>query len=254
MEPVMTLPTFIVVGAMKAGTTSLHAYLGSHPEVFTSANKELDFFVTEFNWSRGLEWYRLQFEGSGSHLAVGESSPNYSKAPHFGGVPPRIAEVLPNVRLVYIVRHPIERIRSHVLHNRRHHGETRSLDEITRDPHYVACSSYSMQLDLYLEHFDMEQILVVTAESLRDARANTVARVLAHIGVDSSLVPPNLHEQLHRTPAPPQRRWRGLRSRRPPADVWLSETAREELHERLREDVSGLRRFLGSDFDGWDIG
>ncbi|MDQ4058746.1 MAG: sulfotransferase, partial [Actinomycetota bacterium] len=79
-ETTPTVPNFLIIGAMKAGTTSLYHYLRSHPEVFMPAVKELDFFVEDINWRRGLSWYRRQFASAPPEArAVGEASTNYSK-------------------------------------------------------------------------------------------------------------------------------------------------------------------------------
>src|SRR5205809_5721571 len=81
------LPTFLVIGAMKAGTDSLWHYLRAHPRVHMSETKELDFFVSELNWRRGLPWYRSRFSGaSADAVAVGEASTSYSKHPVYAGV------------------------------------------------------------------------------------------------------------------------------------------------------------------------
>ena len=71
------LPNFLVIGAMKAGTTSLFHYLRDHPQVFLPEEKELYFFTEEDNWHRGLEWYRSRFRGAGDAKAVGEASVGY---------------------------------------------------------------------------------------------------------------------------------------------------------------------------------
>jgi hypothetical protein len=89
------LPSFLIIGAMKAGTTSLYHYLKSHPQIHMSRIKELDFFVTELNWGRGLDWYSQQFSGIGTNvLAAGEASTNYTKYPRYKGVPERISMTL----------------------------------------------------------------------------------------------------------------------------------------------------------------
>src|SRR4029079_2322923 len=104
------LPTFIVIGAMKAGTTSLARYLGEHPDVFVCSPKEPQFFIESGTWDRGVAWYRELFAGGRDSIARGEASTDYSKLPRHGGVVDRIAEVAPEARIVYLVRDPIERI------------------------------------------------------------------------------------------------------------------------------------------------
>ena len=107
------LPNLIVIGAAKCGTTSLHEYLDLHPEVAMSREKELDFFVEEKHWGRGVEWYAAQFEDA---PVRGESSPSYTAYPRYRGVPERIRRVVPDAKLVYLVRDPVERIVSHFVH------------------------------------------------------------------------------------------------------------------------------------------
>lgn len=74
-----SLPTFIVIGAMQAGTTTLHAWLAEHPDEYMSARKELDCFLEEGNWDRAVGWYRLRFGFWGAERARGENSLNHSK-------------------------------------------------------------------------------------------------------------------------------------------------------------------------------
>ena len=73
------LPNFLVIGAAKAGTTSLYHYLRGHPQVFMSERKELNFFVENDGWVKGTSWYERQFEGAGDAVAVGEATPNNTK-------------------------------------------------------------------------------------------------------------------------------------------------------------------------------
>ena len=81
------LPNFLVIGAAKAGTTSLYHYLRAHPQIYMSERKELNFFIEKDGWEKGQEWYEKQFERAGDAVAIGEASPNHSKYPLFPGVP-----------------------------------------------------------------------------------------------------------------------------------------------------------------------
>src|SRR5438477_619745 len=99
----MTLPTFVVIGAMKAGTVSLRHYLDEHPDVFLGRGGkfgEPNFFIAEGNWPRGRGWYESLFDGAGIAAAIGECSPSYTMAPAFRGVPERMAQLVPDPRLV----------------------------------------------------------------------------------------------------------------------------------------------------------
>lgn len=100
------LPNLVVIGGMKCGTSSLHYYLSLHPQISMSEPKELSFFAE--NWPRGRDWYEAHFP---EDLPIrGESSPNYMKHPAFPGVPERMVSLVPDAKLVYLVRDPIARI------------------------------------------------------------------------------------------------------------------------------------------------
>jgi hypothetical protein len=183
------LPTFLIIGAAKSGTTALHGYLRRHPDIAMSRPKELQFFVAEKNWGEGVAWYEEHFAAAIDRpeppLAIGESSPDYSRCTVHAGVPERIASVIPDVRLVYLVRHPLERIRSAYQHAVAHGAERRPIDEAVREvPHYVDDSRYAMQLDRYLEVFDRSRLLVLGNGALRDDRRGTLEAVGRFVGVD----------------------------------------------------------------------
>src|SRR5213078_3047078 len=109
------LPNLVVIGAQKCGTSGLHYYLSLHPEVSMSRPKELNYFIEERNWPRGVDWYRRHFDPRAR--VRGESSPNYTAYPQHEGVPKRMHSLLPDARLIYLVRDPLERIAAHWVHN-----------------------------------------------------------------------------------------------------------------------------------------
>ena len=161
----MTLPTFLIIGTMKGGTTSLHRYLRQHPDVFMPERKELNFFVDDYagppidppeerNWSRGLAWYERQFAGAERDRAVGEASANYSRFPTYPGVAEKIAEVIPVARLIYLVRNPIVRVLSHYLPDLSNGREQRPLHlAVRRDDRYLTPSRYATQVERYYRIF-----------------------------------------------------------------------------------------------------
>ena len=162
----MTRPTFVVIGAMKAGTVSLSHYLDQHPDVFLGRGGrfgEPNFFVAEQNWPLGRGWYESLFEGAGGAAAIGECSPGYSMAPLFCGVPERMALVVPNARLVYLVRDPIARMQSMYLHQVSAGRERRRPETALLDDHYLGPSRYGFQLAAFLDHFHRGQVLVIAS-------------------------------------------------------------------------------------------
>jgi Sulfotransferase family len=275
------LPNFLVIGAAKSGTTSLYRYLRGHPEVFMAESKELKFFSSKTRWRLGPGWYARQFEAATDAVAVGEASPSYTRYPQHQGVPERVAQVIPEARLVYLVRHPIERMRSHYLHRVLQGKERAPIDQaVVTDPSYVDTSRYAMQIEQYLEWFTRSQLLVITAEALRSDRLVTLRRVYEFLDVDAGWRPPELGREYNRTgelrpqliaPRPVVLAVRlgvrlGLRPRTarrlsyrashaaPVSDqVAFSEPVRQRLEVSLQDDVARLRRYLGPEFDGWGI-
>ena len=197
------LPNLIVIGAQKSATTSLHFYLGLHPQIAMSRTKELNFFIRERNWNRGVEWYGSHFA---QNLAIrGESSPAYTTYPFYLGVPERIRVIVPEARLIYLVRDPIERMLSHYVHLYAVGIETRSVEEAFTVPAvkpgqaYRERSRYHLQLEQYWRHFPPAQVLVITQDELLRRRRRTLQKVFRFLGVDPAFNSPWFHARRHRS-------------------------------------------------------
>jgi len=276
----LTLPNLIVIGAQKCGTSGLHYYLSLHPEVSMSAPKELNFFIAERNYPRGLEWYSRHFDPSAR--CRGEASPNYTTYPQHLGVPERMAEVVPDAKLVYIVRDPIERITAHWVHNYAKRREKGTLSETLLHPNtsYVSRSKYFMQLQRFLAHFPEEQILVLDNQDLRDERMPTLRRLFEFAGGDPSFEHPKFEQVRHSTSRKKRATRLGMRvqrasrtraGRRVPRKAWLAmdvalplskpiekptgvaEALGDEVLEVLHEDADRLRAQTGRDFAHWSV-
>jgi hypothetical protein len=190
------LPNLIVIGGLKCGTTSLHHYLGLHPEIGMSRPKELNFFVAELNWGLGEDWYANHF--AAADPVRGETSPHYTNEPRFSGVAERIGRVLgPDAKVVYMVRDPVDRLLSHYLHNIGGGYERRPMAEALGDPEsaYVQRSLYARQAEPYLEHLGIDRIAFVTREELRDRREETMRRMFEFAGVDPSFSSPQFRRE-----------------------------------------------------------
>jgi hypothetical protein len=273
------LPNLIIVGVMKCGTTSLHYYLGLHPEIRMSREKELDFFIEERSWNRGVAWYARQFDARGA--VRGESSPNYTAAGRFPGVAARMRTVVPEAKLIFMVRDPIERLISHWIHNYAHGRERRAFADVLDDERYLERSMYATQLRPYLEAFPREQILVLDMNDLRVDRLSVLGRVFRFLGVDPSFVSRRFRLELHPTAGkrrktsaglwlassrldrwidalPPEVRWpiRELVYRpfsRPMSRPELGPIERTSLIERLRPDVAAFRSLTGLPCGTWTV-
>jgi hypothetical protein len=186
---------------MKSGTSSLHAYLAAHPQIFMCPEKEPEFFAKEAIWSRGEEWYLQLFAGAKTEPIIGESSTVYSKFPKFRGVPERIAKFNPEARFIYVMRDPIERTISQYWFRVRYCGERRDMLTAVREvPQLTDLSNYAMQLAPYFHRFGADRVATLTFEELSTDAAVVLRRLFAWLGVDASFVPPNLHVKENVTP------------------------------------------------------
>ena len=179
-------PTFFVIGASKAGTTSLHHYLASHPEIEMTNPKEPHLLCGPPDYGDRLFVYARILVGD---TAIrGEVSPGYSAYPFDAEVPDRIKEIVPEARLVYVVRDPVERAIAHYAEHVIQRVEDRSvaeaLDPDNPESRYVAASRYATQAEAYLRRFAAERLLVVDSVDLRDRRRETLGRIFSHVGAD----------------------------------------------------------------------
>jgi hypothetical protein len=273
------LPNLIVIGAQKCGTSVLHYYLSLHPEVSMSRPKELNFFIEERNWPRGLDWYRGHFDPEAR--VRGEASPNYSAYPQHEGVPERMHSVLPDAKLIYMIRDPLERIAAHWVHNYAKRREKGSLAETLTHPNtsYLTRSMYAMQLERFLAFYPREQVLVFQQSELRHRRLETLRTIFEFIGVDPDFTHPRFEQERHQTSRKTratrlavrlERLGRSARGRMLPSNFWLVLDDRLPLRRaikrpdvraslppealaELRADGERLRELTGRDFSNWKI-
>lgn len=192
-------PNLFIVGAMKSGTSTLHALLDGHPEIFLSEPKEPSYFVDledlesparevveRWGFWRSEEHYLALFAEAGGARIVGESSTNYSKRPKMQGVSERIAEFAPGARILYILRDPVERTISHYWHAVSQRKERRDLvTALEQESHYREVSHYAFQLEPYLNRFGSERVRVLTLEELRADPEAQLAELFGWLGVDA---------------------------------------------------------------------
>jgi hypothetical protein len=288
----MALPTFFIIGAPKAGTTSLHYYLDQHPQIQMSTNKEPNFFSgteTHIPYPMGrvsrLEDYERLFDPAAR--VRGEASVGYANHPRRQGVPERIQKLVPTAKFIYLVRDPIARTVSQYQHRVAVEGERRSLQEALSDltdPYsiYICPSLYASQLDLYLRHFPQERMLVIDHAELLADRLSTLRQIFTFLSVDKALDSSRFDEELntsgeHRVypsgyarlrgkpAAPVLLRWIPPRARRavrrsverilwPPVETaTLDDGLRARLEELYAGEVERLRALTGKTFPTWSI-
>lgn len=242
------LPNLLVIGAAKAGTTSLTRYLDEHPEIHMSPVKEPSFFAgppAPPGTRPHGPWFRIGDQRAYEALfeteapVRGEASPSYSMSPIVEGAAERIHAAIPGAKLIYLVRDPVDRTLAHYRQRVAAEGERRPPAEAMgdlRDPRnpYVCPSRYASQLHEYLRLFDSDRILVLDQGDLQRDRRETLRRVFEFIGVDPGFESPAFQEEHNVTAA--KRAYS-----RPYA----------KLHDALKQPVlermpTGLRRALAA--------
>ena len=275
------LPTFLIIGAQKAGTTSLSAWLGDHPDVFMSPKKEIHFFNTA-NHAKGEAWYRRHFAGADKEIAVGEATPlmAHPKAPA------RIAALLPDVRLIAVLRDPADRAYSQWVHLHEVGKERREFSESIRaeeaDPDrpvpglgypagYLDRGRYLAHLKAFTEHIARSRLHVLLMEDLRDDPARAVVEICRFLGIPET-VPARVGEVLNPRPSFRSHRVqlvtrslalrRGAAGRvaamlqamnRRPARSYspMDPGMRDHLVKRFANENRALSAWLGRDLSAW---
>ena len=196
------LPTFVVIGAMRSGSTSLFKHLQAHPQVFMP-RKEIHFF--DDRWDRGLAWYESRFDGYDGQPVVGEATPTYMADTV---ALDRLAEVIPHARLVAVLRDPVERAYSHYWMEHARARDPRTFEEAIADElagrpglppsDYLARGRYAGQLDEVTARFPRSQLHVLLLDDLRDRSAEAYAEVCRFLEIDDTFVPPRLDARVNR--------------------------------------------------------
>lgn len=182
---------FLIIGAAKSATTSLSNALTMHPEVCFSNPKEPQFF-SKNDWREHLTSYHSQFTKKAK--LYGEGSTNYTKYPSFNtNIHDDIFEYNPDMKLIYIMRHPIERIISHYIHsyNRGYETSKQIDDAIMSNPHYINISRYAMQITPYIERFGRDKILLLFFDDFISKPQEVLDRTFKFLNVNPITVDKN---------------------------------------------------------------
>lgn len=186
-------PDFLYIGIARAGSTWIFEMLRQHPEIFVPPAKDIYFFDRYFD--KGLDWYFSHFKQAGAAKAVGELSHDYYFS---GNALKRIAETLPEVRLICCLREPVGRLVSGYVYNR-----TTALRSGVSLANYAAQEEIATQLEYhdhlkrYVDHFGRDQVLVLFFEDMVEAPETFMRTIYRFLGVDDTFVPYNLHERIN---------------------------------------------------------
>jgi len=178
------LPDFFVLGAAKSGTSALFRYMERHPAISIPEIKETEYYSKDSLYAKQKDWYLSLYSEVGEGQLCGEASTTYTRWPHTPDVAERIFDDVPEARMIYIMRHPVERTYSHFVHHTRT-GVTRTFEEaLDQDDIYVDCSMYMKQIERYLRFYPRERFLFLFQTDLKKDPQAIMDRVSAHLGID----------------------------------------------------------------------
>lgn len=181
------LPDFVIIGAMKCATSTLDTQLALQPGIFTCTPKEPYFFSNDEVYVKGLEWYEGLFDGAEPDDLCGEATTHYTKLPTYPLSLERMREHIPKAKLIYIMRHPIDRLVSQYVHEWSMNFVKVPLDAaVEQHPILVDYSRYSMQLKPFLETYGPENVLPLSFHRLMAASQEELERVCAFLGYEGT--------------------------------------------------------------------
>ena len=182
-------PDFVIIGAMKCATTTLHEQLDAQAGVFMSEPKEPNFFSNDEQFQRGIDWYLSLFSSAQPGDLCGESSTHYTKLPTYPSTIDRLKQHAPNAKFIYVMRHPVERLISHYMHEWSRRTVSGSLSQALQvRPELYQYSQYSMQLKPYLETFGPDKVLPVFFERVKQFPEAELARIGEFLQCPQTLV------------------------------------------------------------------
>ncbi len=275
MPPTSRLPHFVIIGAMKSATTTLHRQLSEQPGIFVCTPKEPNFFSDDREYARGLAWYAGLFADAPHTSLLGEASTHYTKLPTHPDSVPRIRQHLPEARWIYVMRQPVDRLVSHFIHEWSMGVYRCGIREaIDRYPELVDYGRYAMQLEPWFEAFGRDRVLPVFFDRLLAAPQAELERICTFIGYPGQpqwmqeLKAENVSsERIRRFPGyrvlieSAAATWlrrnlvpQGLRNRvksrlRMQERPQLDDATRAELETRFDPDLARLGQWLGTELD-----
>jgi hypothetical protein len=177
------LPSFFIIGAMKSATSSLYDQLVRQPGIFMCTPKEPNFFSDDKVFKNGMKWYSDLFSGADKDDIIGEASTHYTKMPTYPETVSRIAKYIEKPKLIYVMRHPIDRLVSHYIHEWSQGVISCDINTaLDKHPEMISYGLYTMQLKPFIEEFGMSSILPVFFDRIKQAPEAELVRICQFIG------------------------------------------------------------------------
>jgi len=184
----MALPDFLIIGAMKRGTSTLQAQLAAHSGIFMTMPKEPNFFSDDDIYARGLPWYESLFDPAMPGDLKGEASTHYTKRPTYPKSLDRMAAVLQAPKLIYMIRNPVDRAVSHYVHEWTMGNVSTDLDSaLDTYPELISYGCYGWQIAPFAKRFGADSILIISLEEMHRDNQAVLERVGAFLALSEPL-------------------------------------------------------------------
>lgn len=276
------LVDFMMIGAQKAGTTSLASQLAAHPSIAFCREKEPGYFHKTEAWRAGLDGYHSLYSPQPGQIC-GEASTFYTFFPEFTETHKRLFDYNPDMKLIYIMRQPVERVLSHYAHNLVRNLDANPPDKaVFLSPDYVNRSRYAVQIRPYLELFEREQVMLLVFEEYVRDQVGTLRQLAGFLGIDAQPFVDMDTAAQHKTVGEPYLKYESVRSvvktpafqklrnvvpasiRQPVRHKLLSNkleqkpevqpATKQALWRLLEDDVRGIEDLLGRRLAVWRRG
>lgn len=230
-------PDFLIIGAMKCATSTLHEQLALQSGIFMTELKEPNFFSNDEEYQKGMEWYFSQFQEAKENDICGESSTHYTKLPTYPYTIERILAHVPDAKFIYVMRHPLDRLISQYIHEWTQRVVDININEaIDQHPELITYSKYTMQIQPYFDTFGKDRILPVFFERLLKYPQPELERICNFIGYPHQPQWQNLDAVNVSTERMRQSEWRDLIVETP----ILKEIRRNFIPQSFRDWVKSL--------------
>lgn len=182
------LPSFIIIGAMKSATSSLYDQLLQQPGIYMPKLKEPNFFSNDEQYARGIDWYASLFDEANEGDLIGEASTHYTKLPTYPKTIERLQKHVKTPRLIYVLRHPIERLVSQYIHQWSEGEISCTIDEaVSRHPELVSYGCYAQQLKPFIKAFGKQSILLVPMSDIKERPQEILEDICQFIGYNDTV-------------------------------------------------------------------
>jgi hypothetical protein len=248
-------PDFLIIGAAKAATTSLSAMLDRHPQAGIIAGKEPHFFSMDHVYARGWAWYQSGFGRCRGKSVLGDASTSYSRIRYHPHTVQRILQHVPDVKIIYMVRHPLERIVSAYAERLAsidaHNGYPGINEAVRAEPMMIDSSRYWEVFDYYRRHFDEERIRIIWFEEFIRDTGRVFQDVCRFLGIDPDIeIGACSVQQRSRSQVLASMRRDNQDSGPQYAPEWKPDT-RQWVLDQLRDDCTQFLRYFGKPEDYW---